>query len=738
MIWAAMIYTMICTACYGAGGEIREWFFCFPEDGQDWIPAKHIEGYGWQKTEKALAGNSTGDDPILLFQPDLALHAARTDLFILEAKVTTGSRASPPFAQFFWLREGETHFSEESSVPMQLQNDGEYHEYTVDLASRPGWEGLIKKIRFDPLNQPGFFELGAIRLKPKGPAYYWSGFSEKYAPQKTGLILLITGFCLIILFKKIIESFFAAKAVHEKTDRLSRLLPTWLLLFFFFMMSLFPFDQYHGGRIPFAGGECLLPTLILLPALLFLFLIRGRWHWLRIMIVGLFLLALLLLSGFWMDDSFEIWRIPVVGLMILFFTVSVWKDREDKLSGFHYALLLFTGTCLISYVMYSNPSSGGYYLLNLYLTAPVLFTLSSEASKGIDKKPWLIKGMILCGGVVALYGLSEFLFGRILFSNYFYYKYAGTYAQFGWIRRIGSTLIHPSVLASYFIGLLPLCGYLFKKAPSRAGRWITGCLFLLFTTAIILSKSRAGWVLAVLVLFMAFGRFRKKHLLHYGLILVVVCVSGYSTFFYSKQYQSQPRMKALPLSDLQAEAIYRGAKKEHVCIEEAGPIRGGFIAQRIAGLKTTGRLLKKHPLLGVGPGHFKVYCERTRPATERAGRLDTPDNMYLMLAAETGLIGFAFFILMMTILLVSVFRKVKRNGDDLPLDRAILAGTAGLLLHMLFYDLLYWYVPASLFWILIGFHQATRSGGFRPAIPGSPCPSPYHHRNPGPAGGPFP
>jgi len=104
----------------------------------------------------------------------------------------------------------------------------------------------------------------------------------------------------------------------------------------------------------------------------------------------------------------------------------------------------------------------------------------------------------------------------------------------------------------------------------------------------------------------------------------------------------------------------------------------------------------KNPLLGVGPGNYP------REALNYGGhkgkeflheQYNTPDNMMIRIAAETGVTGAVAFLLSLFFL----FRGLLARRSDCPdhegrqLATAMIYGLAGLSASMLLFDGLYWF-----------------------------------------------
>ncbi len=56
-----------------------------------------------------------------------------------------------PIAQLFWETNNAGGFSETQSYNFLVDNDGQYHTYELDLASKSSYSGLISQLRFDPI-----------------------------------------------------------------------------------------------------------------------------------------------------------------------------------------------------------------------------------------------------------------------------------------------------------------------------------------------------------------------------------------------------------------------------------------------------------------------------------------------------------------------------------------------------------------------------------------------------------
>jgi hypothetical protein len=126
-----------------------DWTF---DDGDTggWIADNHLEPL--TVVDGVLTTTSTGDDPWMLSAP-VAFEAEPARLVLrMRASDDAGSFA---LGQLFWAVDGDPAFVESRSVVFDVEADGEWHDYSVDLTGTSGWDGTITALRLDPLDSDG-------------------------------------------------------------------------------------------------------------------------------------------------------------------------------------------------------------------------------------------------------------------------------------------------------------------------------------------------------------------------------------------------------------------------------------------------------------------------------------------------------------------------------------------------------------------------------------------------------
>ena len=75
-------------------------------------------------------------------------------------------------------------------------------------------------------------------------------------------------------------------------------------------------------------------------------------------------------------------------------------------------------------------------------------------------------------------------------------------------------------------------------------------------------------------------------------------------------------------------------------------------------------IFKTAPLTGIGAGMFRVLCEQTIYAETFIPRCNNhPHQYYIQILAETGLIGFAAFVIMITSLIYVIWANGRQSSD---------------------------------------------------------------------------
>jgi len=365
--------------------------------------------------------------------------------------------------------------------------------------------------------------------------------------------------------------------------------------------------------------------------------------------VKLVLIALLALSllkhKFDLKDYF-IYKNKLFWIYLFLFSLNIWFAK-DRLTAYKY---------------YSD---------FIIMAVLIYFLIINEFKTEYIKK--ILYFLCLCATLVSLIGFLEMIFK----SNIIYERFIDNYyyGRFIFQGRMMSTLIHPNILGSYFIGCIPLSFYFYKKATGSS-RYVNLAIFLFILSGAFLTFSRGTWFACLIMI--SIVMLVKKRVA--WLIFIWVAALLFSLLvsypFFSENFRYRFGM----------EYLWEYLKSGHRT--------NAYIA--------TVRMIEQHPFVGVGLNHYRMlfnqYLNISLPR-----ELIIPDSIYLMHLAEAGLLGFAGFIIFLTdIIKKGSYCCRNLNSDFKDMSFAILVGFAALLFNMAFFDGFLWKTPFYLFWLSVG------------------------------------
>jgi O-antigen ligase len=309
-------------------------------------------------------------------------------------------------------------------------------------------------------------------------------------------------------------------------------------------------------------------------------------------------------------------------------------------------------------------------LLVLLLVTPALLTR--------NQAPWVAAALVLGATAQAILGLYQFVFA--IGPEYFLLlgRFMRAYGSFG----------QPNPFGGYLGLALPVALSLAIWAwqeivRGQAVRWQawTWAVFFSVSTAtiaggLLASWSRGAWlgaaagVLVVLVL-----RSRLAAILS-GLA-VLLLFTGLLLGAFSPDVVPAPvaeRMADIPAYFGLTDVLSQPVTDENFSVLE-----------RVAHWVAAQRMWVQAPWLGVGPGNYaQVYPQVRLPQWEDA--LGHAHNVYLNVAAETGLVGLAAYLALMITALAWVWGQLRRAGRSSTTSgrwrAALIVGILGVLVHL--------------------------------------------------------
>jgi putative inorganic carbon (HCO3(-)) transporter len=254
----------------------------------------------------------------------------------------------------------------------------------------------------------------------------------------------------------------------------------------------------------------------------------------------------------------------------------------------------------------------------------------------------------------------------------------------GLVNRVQGTLGHPNSYATYLSTVMPFpLAWLFAtKRPLFKG--LTAILVCLWGVAVVFSLSRSAWVTLPVIMVIVLGlAARCKRISLKTAILIAALI-------------------ALVLSAL----IFLGPQ---IILSRLTSDDQGSARARISLAQTALAIFEDHPWVGVG---FNNYMQVSPQYDARAfvGQMAyVVHNAFLLIAAETGVVGLLAFVGFLTVLLLQTWRAVGRAANDTVWVAGVGAFSAfvALAMHsMTDYALLGSIQVFTQFWLLVGLSAA--------------------------------
>ncbi|HEY2170113.1 MAG TPA: O-antigen ligase family protein [Candidatus Angelobacter sp.] len=298
-----------------------------------------------------------------------------------------------------------------------------------------------------------------------------------------------------------------------------------------------------------------------------------------------------------------------------------------------------------------------------------------------DNTRALLKVLMASTIIVALFGLWQALTGGYSALYDVLYPVQDEIAQIpAWEGRITSFLEHYNGLAGYLNLVLPFCLAFAIGGTDPVLRTLSRWCLALAAIALLLTQSRGGLLAFVAILLMHVyfsARDRKTRMRRVALVLIACLVAtAVAGFFFQR----------------------------------LGEIDDFTTVSRLAIWGGAFTVFARSPWLGTGFGNLRGLM---------GGLLNLPDgwtgdahNLYLELLAETGLIGFVAFSVLIILALRTALRQLRRteNSFNKMIVLAIFAAICGVLVHGTV-DYLFHTTPqvTALFFLVLGLLAAQAS-----------------------------
>ena len=311
----------------------------------------------------------------------------------------------------------------------------------------------------------------------------------------------------------------------------------------------------------------------------------------------------------------------------------------------HYLIIGFLSLVLSIGIYFSTNPFAGWYELSKLLEC-IFLGYSFKIFFQEDTYRKILLSQMLAIGVIgeSLIALLQFFLQHSL-GGIFYFlgerTFSGTTPGIAnaslshqLVLRPYATFSHPNVLAAYLLLSMLLISSVFFDVSKKA-KMVLGISLVLGTCGLLISLSRAAiliWAITCLGICIYYGLYKRKStkLLLHLIALVLVAVS---IFLYS------------PLAARFLQTTF---------YDEA-------VTQRIQLMEASITLWQSNILFGVGFENFLTNLPRVLPSSSTIFLLQPVHNIFLLILAETGLIGLIFFFWIFIQALKNLFSHLKKD-----------------------------------------------------------------------------
>ena len=271
-----------------------------------------------------------------------------------------------------------------------------------------------------------------------------------------------------------------------------------------------------------------------------------------------------------------------------------------------------------------------------------------------------------------------------------------------WLRAYGG-LDHPNILGGMLaVGIILLIYFIlinekrfritnYELRITNLGynirKSILWLMLVLFFVALFFSFSRAAWlaVLAGLVVIIVLTVLIKNLRWQKGLAEIILLL-GVLAFLLFNQYQNLVETRS------------------SVSLLASGRLENKSNIARLESYKNSWQLIKNNWLMGVGAGNYTLALKNKLAENLASYDYQPAHNVFLLVWAETGIVGLLFFIILFLYLLISNFKFLISNQCPIFNNPIINIGIIIFLLIIIIFDHWLWSLHFGIlfFWLIIG------------------------------------
>lgn len=371
---------------------------------------------------------------------------------------------------------------------------------------------------------------------------------------------------------------------------------------------------------------------------------------------------------------------PTMGILIIhlatLFLVLFWSLKRIRMGRPIIPYVYIRGPIIpfilvnIFTLSYSVDPYNGHLKILILLNGIAFFIFVQSLPRERKDYIRIMRVIVLSGIFVSLYGLYQEFFGfsqavrEAMESSLPPHIISNIEAQV----RIFSTFLNVNAFAGYLIIIIPLCLYLSMFAEERVIRLWSGISLPLILSALILTFSRGGWLIIIIISFiimvyLAYNRLGRNLILfsYFASALVILLLLISIGLF----------------GDI---ALLSGINI--VTIIDS-------IGDRLEYWRMATRIIIEHPLAGAGLGGYALMAQRYQIGSVYSRYAH---NNYLEIFAELGIFGFITYIWLIARVIQKGLSIIRKDGSNRHEGFFLMTAIIGFLIHTLIdFD---WETPA--------------------------------------------
>lgn len=374
--------------------------------------------------------------------------------------------------------------------------------------------------------------------------------------------------------------------------------------------------------------------------------------------------------------SFTAYDLPLLGLIVLWLADALMarrRARPSMIDAAAFSLIVWSALSIINAVQPSFSAFEILRMVKLYMLAVVVAAYVKSKRELIEIFAALLVGLVIESG----FSVIQYVKGD---------NFGFTPASFGDLHRVAGTVGWPNTFGAYAATLIAIA--LFLWALGAGGKKLRPLLMvagLVGVFPLIQTFSRGAWISLLIAAVLG---------------LVVAGRAGHLG------PREKTRVATIALLTGAVGLFFAGAITARLSETTIG---SASIQDRFGLIEVALNMIAAHPILGIGLNNFANVMHQYDTTGVTYAFPEPVHNVYLLVAAETGIMGLCLFLWLIVATFQAGLQAVRARDPFLSASAiAVLAGLAVLLISNLADVHLRTDVIYGLFWLLIGLTLAIR------------------------------